>query len=159
DKTGGLKVHDHLFPAANTGVAWLREKNDIVNAHSEFLKGKLRVDIFGIKEEGTIAGTLHAPLRPDVPALQPGSDYLLETVLRTPKFGHHFTQGTVDSNEVWLEVTVTSGGQVIGRRGAIDEAHQNQVDPWSHFVNVFMLDRDGNRINRRNPQDIFVPLY
>ncbi|HEV3003121.1 MAG TPA: tetratricopeptide repeat protein, partial [Pirellulales bacterium] len=32
-------------------------------------------------------------------------------------------------------------------------------DPWSHFVNVFMLDREGNRIDRRNPQDIFVPLY
>ena len=33
------------------------------------------------------------------------------------------------------------------------------VDPWSHFVNVLMLDRHGNRINRRNPQDIFTPLY
>src|SRR6185369_14250609 len=31
--------------------------------------------------------------------------------------------------------------------------------PWSHFINVFMLDRDGNRIDRRNPQDIFTPLY
>ena len=35
----------------------------------------------------------------------------------------------------------------------------NGVDPWSHFVNVYMLDRDGNRIDRRNPQDIFTPLY
>jgi len=33
------------------------------------------------------------------------------------------------------------------------------VDPWSHFVNVYMLDRNGNRIDRRNPQDIFTPLY
>jgi hypothetical protein len=31
------------------------------------------------------------------------------------------------------------------------------VDPWSHFVNVYMLDREGNRIDRRNPQDIFTP--
>jgi len=159
DNSGGLKVHDHLFPAANTGVAWLRNREEIVKAHSEFLQGKLRVDIFGIKEGGAISGTLHAPLRPNVPALQPGSDYLLETVVRTLKLGHHFTQGTVDSNEVWLDVTVTSGGKIIGRSGAIDEAGQNQVDPWSHFMNVFMLDRDGNRINRRNPQDIFVPLY
>jgi tetratricopeptide (TPR) repeat protein len=37
-------------------------------------------------------------------------------------------------------------------------AHK-EVDPWSHFVNVYMLDRDGNRIDRRNPQDIFTPLY
>src|SRR5579883_2024863 len=34
-----------------------------------------------------------------------------------------------------------------------------EVDPWSHFLNVYMLDRDGNRIDRRNPQDIFTPLY
>src|SRR5262249_34942914 len=27
------------------------------------------------------------------------------------------------------------------------------------FVNVLMLDRNGNRIDRRNPQDIFTPLY
>ncbi len=33
------------------------------------------------------------------------------------------------------------------------------MDDWAHFVNVLMLDRDGNRINRRNPQDIFTPLY
>ena len=33
------------------------------------------------------------------------------------------------------------------------------VDPYSHFINVYMLDRNGNRIDRRNAQDIFVPLY
>ena len=33
------------------------------------------------------------------------------------------------------------------------------MDEWAHFINVLMLDRDGNRINRRNPQDIFTPLY
>jgi tetratricopeptide (TPR) repeat protein len=37
-------------------------------------------------------------------------------------------------------------------------AHR-EVDPWAHFVNVYMLDKDGNRIDRRNPQDIFTPLY
>src|SRR5438067_746132 len=35
----------------------------------------------------------------------------------------------------------------------------NEVDPWSHFFNTYMLDREGNRIDRRNPQDIFTPLY
>jgi tetratricopeptide (TPR) repeat protein len=38
-------------------------------------------------------------------------------------------------------------------------AGDGRVDPWSHFVNVYMLDREGNRIDRRNPQDIFTPLY
>src|SRR2546423_1187695 len=34
-----------------------------------------------------------------------------------------------------------------------------EVDKAAHFINVLMLDRNGNRINRRNPQDIFTPLY
>jgi tetratricopeptide (TPR) repeat protein len=33
------------------------------------------------------------------------------------------------------------------------------VDPWSHFVNNFVIDKEGNRIARRNPQDIFTTAY
>jgi tetratricopeptide (TPR) repeat protein len=33
------------------------------------------------------------------------------------------------------------------------------VDPWSYFLNAYLLDRDGNRIERRNAQDIYVTLY
>ena len=44
-----------------------------------------------------------------------------------------------------------------GRSGGIGD--DRKVDPYAHFINVYMLDRDGNRIDRRNPQDIFVPLY
>lgn len=152
-----LSIHNHLFPAANTGLAWLKDLPDVIKAEQEFMAGVMRVDIFGVREGGGIDGKLIAPLRPEVPQLEPGKKYLLETVLRTLKMGHLFTQGTVDSNEVWVDVTVTSGGQVIGRNGGIGE--DREVDPWSHFVNVFMLDRDGNRIDRRNPEDIFVPLY
>jgi tetratricopeptide (TPR) repeat protein len=154
-----LSVHDHLFPSANTGVAWLRDRPKVIEAHEEFHQGTMRVDIFGIREGGEIDGTLHAPLRPDVPELQPGETYLLEAVIRTLKLGHLFTQGTADSNEVWLDVKVTSGDRVIGRSGALDPQRHNEVDPWAHFVNVFMLDNDGNRIDRRNPQNIFTPLY
>jgi tetratricopeptide (TPR) repeat protein len=154
-----LSVHDHLFPAANTGVAWLRDRPNVIAAHQKFLEGVMRVDLFGVREGGEIDGTLIAPLRPEVPTLAPGQKYLLETVIRTVKMGHLFTQGTADSNEVWLDVTVTSGDRVIGRSGGIDPERGNEVDPWAHFVNVFMLDREGNRIDRRNPQDIFTPLY
>ncbi len=153
-----LSIHDHLFPAANTGVSWLRERPEVTAAHQAFNKGVMRVDLFGVREEGEVFGQLTAPLRPNVPALQPGSTYLFETVIRTLKMGHLFTQGTVDSNEVWLDVTVRSGDRILGRSGGLDPASK-EVDPWSHFVNVFMLDRNGNRIDRRNAQDIFTPLY
>ena len=150
-------IHSHMFPGANVGLAWLKDVKEADEAHREFLKGKLRIDIFGLRDDGTINGKLHAPLRPEVPTLVPGKAYLLDTVVRTLKLGHPFTQGTVDSNEVWVDVTVTSNGRVIGRNGGLSP--EKEVDPWSHFINVFMLDKDGNRIDRRNPQDIFVPLY
>jgi tetratricopeptide (TPR) repeat protein len=92
-----------------------------------------------------------------VPALRAGDTYLLETVIRTVKMGHLFTQGTADSNEVWLEVTLKDGDRVIGKAGGMGE--DGEVDAWSHFVNAFVLDREGRRIDRRNPQDIFVMLY
>ncbi len=154
-----LSVHNHLFPSANTGIAWLRDRDEIIKAHQDYLQDIMRVDIFGIREGGEIDGRLIAPLRPEVPALKPGERYLLETVIRTLKLGHLFSQGTVDSNEIWLDVTVRSGDRVIGRSGQLNPADGNEVDPWSHFVNVFMLDKDGNRIDRRNPENIFTPLY
>jgi tetratricopeptide (TPR) repeat protein len=159
DASGRLTVHDHLFPAANTGLAWLVDRPGALEAHRNFLTDVVRVDVFGLREGGTVDGRLVAPLGPELPTLAPGGRYLLESVIRTLKLGHPFTQGTADSNEIWLDVTVTSGGRVIGRSGGIDPAAGNEVDRWAHFVNVFMLDREGNRINRRNPQDIFVPLY
>jgi hypothetical protein len=106
---------------------------------------------------GRFDGKLIAPLRPQVPVLKPGATYLVEAVLRTLKLGHPLTQGTADSNELWVDAKVVSGDRTIGRSGGLGEG--NAVDPWSHFVNVYMLDREGRRIDRRNPQDIFTPLY
>ncbi|MCA9240987.1 MAG: hypothetical protein KDA37_12340, partial [Planctomycetales bacterium] len=150
-------IHDHLFVGGNTALPFWRKSDDAVKAQQDILHDCLRVDLFGIREDGQVDGQLTAPLRPQVPALRPGQAYLLETVIRTLTLGHLFTQGTVDSNEVWVDVTVTNNGKEIGRSGGMDD--HGEVDRWSHFVNVFVLDREGNRINRRNAQDIFVPLY
>lgn len=150
-------IHNHLFPGANTGVAFLRGQPEVVRAHEDFLKDSVRIDIFGLKEGGTIDSPLTAPVRPVLPALKPGRRYLIEVVLRTLRLGHHFTQGTMDSNEVWVDAKVSSGGKVLGHSGGLGPC--NQVDPRANFINVYMLDRDGFRIDRRNPQDIFTPLY
>lgn len=152
-----LSIHDHLFPAANTALPFLRGETNIVKRQEEFLKNSLRVDIFGIKEGGTVDSPLIGPLRPQVPALKPGVTYLIEVVLRTLKLGHQYTQGTADSNETWFDVKASSGGRLVGRSGGLGP--HREVDPWAHFANVYMLDKDGNRIDRRNPQDIFTPLF
>jgi tetratricopeptide (TPR) repeat protein len=158
DGSGQLEIHGHQFPSANTAVPFLLgQPPEVIEAHRAFNEGVVRIDLFAVREGGTIDGHLLAPLRPLVPRLAPGRSYLVDVVIRTLKLGHAFTQGTADSNEIWLDVVARSGGRLIGRSGAT--AADGTVDPWSHFVNAYVLDRDGNRIDRRNAQDIFVSLY
>lgn len=150
-------VHSHLFAAANTALPSLHNRPDTLATHQSFLQSAVDVDVFGIRDGDGIDSPLTAPLRPRQLALQPGHTYLLETVIRTLDVGHHFTQGTADSNQVWLEVTVSSDDQLIAASGLPNR--EQRIDPQAHFVNVFMLDRHGHRIDRRNVHDIFVPLY
>ena len=115
------------------------------------------MDIFGVRAGAAIDAPLTAPLRPEVPALAPGGEYVLEVVLRTLTLGHTFTQGTADSNEVWLEVTATSGERLIGISGG--GIRRRRRRPLLPLRQRYVLDRDGNRIDRRNAEDIFTPLY
>ncbi|MCL4836480.1 MAG: aspartate phosphatase [Thermoanaerobaculia bacterium] len=155
---GVRALHDHRFAAANTGLAALVEMEaDAVERRRAFLEGTVRVDLFGLREGGELEGRLHAPLRPDLPELVAGASYLLEVVVRTLSVGHTFTQGTADSNEVWLEVTARSGAREIGASGEL--AADGAVDRWAHFVNAWVVDREGRRIDRRNAQDIFAVLF
>ncbi len=155
---GGRAVHDHQFAAANTAVPVMMGEQVAGNdARLSLLARAARIDLFGIKEDGAIDGTLHAPLRPALPNLEPGKHYLLELVVRTTGMGHQLTQGTVDSNELWLDLTLEDGERVIGRSGGLDG--ERDSDPWSYFLNAYLLDREGNRIERRNVQDIAVALY
>jgi tetratricopeptide (TPR) repeat protein len=177
DKSGTAKVHNHRFAGANTGLFTLL-KNDpryakyaagfdeTIALHEGYLKGgpdgtdkKLRIDLFGLKADMKDPATL-TKLRPELPALQPGKSYVVEVVVRTLAVGHHFSQGTVDSNEIWVDFQATSGGKSIARNGGLSGPDDTgEVDRFAHFINVHMLDRHGHRINRRNPQDIFTPLY
>jgi tetratricopeptide (TPR) repeat protein len=180
DGSGVRKIHQHTFPAANTAIPFLLAQDSPEKAshadaflrtakmHADFQRGtdpegkdkKLRIDLFGLKEGGTIDDKLIAPLRPELPRLKPGATYLVEVVIRTVALGHPFSQGTVDSNEIWVDFEARSGSRIIGRNGGLSgPGDAGKVDEWSHFINVLMLDRNGNRINRRNPQDIFTPLY
>jgi tetratricopeptide (TPR) repeat protein len=159
DGKGVLQVHDHQFPSANTAIPKLLKMPSWVNDEQrKFLQDTVRVDIVALRDGGTIDGELIGPIRPQVPVLQPGATYLVEVVIRTMKLGHIFTQGTADSNEVWLDIAASSGGRIIGRSGGLD-ARTGAVDPWSHFINAYVIDRDGNRIDRRNPEHIFTALY
>ena len=173
---GIASVHDHLFPGANTGLpTMLAAEADsaaeatafhaAARAHGDFLRGvdlqgrdrKLRIDIFGLKEGGRTDGKLVAPLRPEVPVIEPGKSYLVEVVVRTLAMGHHFTQGTVDSNEVWVECTVVAGREMIAASGLMTgPGDHGVVEPSAYRLNAVLVDRHGRKIDRRNVQDIFT---
>lgn len=171
DGKEGREIHLHQFPSANTAIPQLVAKAvglapqtvaAINEEHRKFNEGVVRVDIFALKEGGAIEAPPIAPLRPAVPTLEKGKPYLLDVVVRTVKMGHPLTQGTVDSNEIWLDLALIEkradgGERIVGRSGGLGA--RGGVDPWSHFFNVYMLDRNGKRIDRRNAEDIFVPLY
>lgn len=163
-------IHNHLFLGANTALPKLRQyfgqrtflppigdEGDVLRQQEEFLRDKkIRLDLYGIRDNGAIDGALHV-VRPTLPELAPGKSYLFEVVVRNLGVGHEFTQGTSDSNELWLNIAAASEGKVWAESGGMDEF--GVVDPWGHFLNAVILDRRGNRIDRRNAKDIFVPLF
>ncbi|MEM0926292.1 MAG: hypothetical protein AAGJ83_09680, partial [Planctomycetota bacterium] len=157
ESLGKLAVHGHRFPSANSALSYWSGDPEGIERHRQLLKGSLRVDLFGLRDGGSVDGDLIAPLPNRGAVVAKGRSYLVETVLRTLTLGHHFTQGTTDSNQIWVEFIATQDGKVIGSSGTRDE--RERVDPWSHFINNFVVDRGGNRINRRNAHDIFTSLY
>ena len=160
DDSGELTVHHHGFHAGNPAIAKLvgdPEADRVLEDCQRFNDGAVRVDLFALREGGRIDGEILGPLRPELPVLERGKRYLLETLTRTLKLGHPLTQGTADSNELWIKLSISTGGRTIAKSGHLDE--HGVVDPWAKFLDVWLLDRDGNRIEQRNPEDIFVPLY
>lgn len=172
DGNGERKVHNHLFVGANTGLPDLVAREDrykdragefsaVADKQADHLKNKkLRIDLFALKRGGSIDGELLGPIRPALPELEPGKEYLVEVVIRTLAVGHLFSQGTIDSNEIWVDFSAATGGKVFARNGGMQKPDDSGVvDERAHFINALVLDRNGNRIDRRNPQDIFTALY
>ncbi|MCE2883996.1 MAG: tetratricopeptide repeat protein [Planctomycetaceae bacterium] len=189
DGSGVRSVLSHAFPSANTALSAAVDQSAcamlpemaceelpdgmagesaadahkaIVAGHAAFNAKTVRVDLFAVREGGAIDGALRV-IGAELPVLDAGGRYLIEVVVRTLDIGHEFTQGTADSNEVWLWTRATlddagKPGKLVGISGGIDES-TGELDPWSRKYNAFVIDRDGNRIDRRNPQDIFLPLY
>ncbi len=174
DDSGEPTIHHHGFHAANTGVSAIEAAlspseeasarlERVVDACSRLNEDVLRIDLIGLREGGRVDGAFRGPVGMDPVWVVPGETVLLESVTRTLGLGHPLTQGTADSNEIWIEIDVgmrpapDAGSRSIGGSGAI--ASDGVIDPWSKFLDVWLLDREGNRIEARNPEDIFVPLY
>ena len=160
-KAGGLVVSDHLFLGANTALPY---KMDLVNqqeaiaAHQDFLKGSVVVDIIGLRYAGQVDGEFIARREGEALPVLRGERYIVEVVLRTKTLGHNFTNGTTDSNQVWMSLTASANDQVLFENGVIDDATKI-LPPYTHQVRAFLVDRNGRRIDRRNVEDIYTSVY
>jgi tetratricopeptide (TPR) repeat protein len=109
-----------------------------------------------LREVGKVA----APLDQAGVRFRPGETVRVDVVVRTRKIGHFFPGGTVDAFDVWLEL---KGEDAVGRTvfwsGRVEDDGRGPVDPGAHFYRSFMLDGDGNPIDKRNAWQARSLLY
>ncbi|MCA1580599.1 MAG: tetratricopeptide repeat protein [Acidobacteria bacterium] len=147
------QLHDHLFPAANTALPFIRGDRQTEQKIREFLQNKvLTVDLFAIRrgEERLVLGA--DPIR-----VRPGETLEIEAVVRTRGVGHPYTNGTADSNETWVSLEGRSGGTAFFRSGVLDAS--GRVDPAADRLSQVVIDHGGGHMDRRQPEDIHVTLY
>ena len=105
-------------------------------------------------------GKLAAPIDQAGVQFEPGSTVRIDVVVRTRKIGHFFPGGTVDAFDVWLELT---GDDADGRRifwsGMAEDGGRGPVEKGAHFYRAYLLDGDGNPINKRNAFQARSLLY
>ncbi len=99
-----------------------------------------------------------APLDEVQPQLEPGAAVRLDLVVRTRKIGHFFPGGTVDAFDVWLELEGRdASGRTFFHSGHVEE--DGSIDRGAHFYRSYMLDGEGNPINKRNAWQARSVLY
>jgi tetratricopeptide (TPR) repeat protein len=151
----GGKVRSHRFLAANTALPFIRGDADTLKRVEAYLQDeKVRVDVFALHRED---GTVVYPLDKTLPALEPGELVQVDVVIRNKGVGHTFPGGTNDSNEGWVDFQASVGADEVFHSGAIGPDHQ--VDPAAHFFQTIFVDRNGDRITKRNATDIYAPVY
>src|SRR4029079_5929339 len=120
-------VRSHRFLGANTALPHLRGDADQERRTLDNLRGR-----------ASLALLWSGPSRVDA-------------LMRARGVGHRFPGGTMDSNEVWLEVTALDArGKVIGVSGARDRG--GALAPDTHLVRAQPVDGRGAPIARRDPQ-------
>ncbi|MGA8593128.1 MAG: tetratricopeptide repeat protein [Bryobacteraceae bacterium] len=137
-------------PVAQTGALEMRRSStDVPKLSSTFAVGEES------DQQGPVffrdVGKIAAPLNRGQRAFEPGSTVRVDVVVRTLKIGHFFPGGTVDAQEVWVELKGTDAtGRVVFWSGNTAEPGKGPVDQGAHFYQSFQLDGDGNPISRRN---------
>lgn len=149
------KVRSHRFLSVNTALPAIRGDYDTVKRAEETLRdNNLRLEIFAVRrEDGSVVMSAHDH-RINV---NPGELIQVDVVVRNVNVGHIFPGGTNDSNEGWIDFKVTSDDSAVFHNGWLGE--NKHVDPAAHFYKAVLVDKNGERIAKRNAQDIYATVY
>lgn len=150
-------VKSHRFLAVNTALPFIRGDKETIARTEDFLRSdRLSVDIFAVRrgfDEEPVAAVERTGLK-----LVAGELVQFDVVVRNRNVGHTFPGGTNDSNEGWIEAAVLDDeGKVLAISGQIEE--DGHLDSHAHLYKSIMLDEHGERISRRNAQDIRVAAF
>lgn len=100
-----------------------------------------------IREVGKVA----APLDTAKVNLEPGSTTRIDVVVRTRKIGHFFPGGTVDAFDIWTELQGRdAAGKIVYWSGMVEDDGKGPVERGAHFYKTYLVDGEGNPINKRN---------
>ena len=142
--------------AAAKGQVEMKRRGDAPALASTFAVGE-EAEQSGpitLREVGKIA----APLNSSSLALARGSAVRIDVVVRTRKIGHFFPAGTIDAFDVWLEFSARDAkGRVLASSGSV--AGNGAVDKSAHFYRSYLLDGEGNAIDKRNAWQARSVLY
>ncbi|MBL8716837.1 MAG: hypothetical protein JNL79_12620 [Myxococcales bacterium] len=132
---GEKKVRSHRFLAANTALPTFAGDKETVLRQQAFLKDVVRVDVVAVRRGPSYQ-------RVEDAKIVPGESIAVDVVIENTKVGHKFPTGTVDSNEIWLELEVRDAkGQLLGKSGALDK--DGVLGSEAHRFGVLQLDNDG----------------
>jgi len=123
---------------------------------------------FGVGEESLQTGPaflrdvgkVSAPIDQAGDRFRPGSTLRVDVVVRTRAIGHFFPAGTVDAFDVWLELEGKDAtGKTIYWSGMVEDGGKGPVEAGAHFYRAFLIDAEGNAINKRNAWQARSTLY
>jgi len=152
----GGKIRSHRFLAVNTALPYIRGDFGTIERIEAFLREeKLRIDVFALQYPD---GTMVRAIDRARPALVPGEEVVFEVVVRNQGVGHTFPGGTNDSNEGWVDFTITDDqGRELYRSGAIGE--DGHLDPRAHTYRLVMVRHDGQEAFQRDPQNFHAAPF
>lgn len=92
-----------------------------------------------------------APLKRSNATVRRGENVRIDVVVRSRRVGHFFPSGTVDAQDVWLELQAyDNNGQVIFWSGGVANNGKGSVDSSAHFYRSYLVDGEGNYIDKNN---------